>query len=238
MYLRNLGVFNIDLDDTRSIDYKMNFKVINVLINDDYSFKKENIDFMYDEVNGFTRVLMKDGKFALYDVVNDKFSAFTYDVVTDFNDFGYAMVGRYGGVTWIDRNFNVIDREGKLSLDNGENINNKNSFTSVHAFSNGKSPLSKVTVIGDEIFSSFVNTDLEIQKFYDSFDSDSKKKEKYISKFDYIDAFVGDYNFMKDKSKVLLSNGHFISFNQFVRCAENFGVFDSLYKEANIRKKK
>ena len=45
---------------------------------------------------------------------------YRYDIATDFNEYGFAMIGKNGKVSWIDKKFNYLNIEGKIEKEGNE----------------------------------------------------------------------------------------------------------------------
>lgn len=96
-----------------------------------------------DFVNGFKVVKMKNGEYAYVRESNNSLLPFRYDVAFNFNEYGFAMVGKDGGVSWIDKNFNYLNLQGEMQKENTyDPYSNFVGWQSISAFSDDEIPLS------------------------------------------------------------------------------------------------
>ena len=65
----------------------------------------EIIDDSRDFVNGYKVVQTANKEYAYVREEDNKLLPYRYDIATDFNEYGYAMVGKDARVSWIDRDF-------------------------------------------------------------------------------------------------------------------------------------
>jgi len=63
---------------------------------------------------------------------------FRYDVASNFNAYGLAMVGKNGSVSWINQDFQYLTSNGEIKKEDNISFD---GFYQVRDFSEGKSPL-------------------------------------------------------------------------------------------------
>ena len=85
-----------------------------------------------------------------------------FDVATNFNRYGLAMVAKDGQITWINKDFQYINNTGLLiQLTDGHVIND--GWSSISDFTTGEVKLSKCKSANNKV--SFIDTDLARKKF-------------------------------------------------------------------------
>ena len=127
------------------------------------------IDDSREFVNGFKVVQTANLEYAYVREADNKLLPYRYDIATDFNEYGYAMVGKEAKVSWIDRNFRYFDATFETFLDEEKNKSDRfNGFSSISNFSNGENHLSKLLRKDYDSDSSviYLDTDGKIKKFY------------------------------------------------------------------------
>ncbi len=154
------------------------------------TIKKESENF----VNGFKVVLITNGEYAYIRESDNTLLPYRYDVATDFNEYGYAMVGKDGKVSWINKDFEYLNSEGKMVKEHinedpprgfVENVNDIytpfNGWVRVQAFNNGKNPLSLLwngTALIDRGYDyHFFGPDGKLKEFY-KYDGEVDKEYK------------------------------------------------------------
>lgn len=149
--IRRGGIF-IDSDHSKKMCYTINDgeateTKIHVQLPQFYWLKKsdEIIDDSNDFINGFKVVQTSNGEYAYVRESDNTLLPFRYDVAFDFNQYGFAIVGRDGSVSWIDTSFRYLDLNGNMveeELD--KNYAEFNGWQGISNFSEGSIPLSRV----------------------------------------------------------------------------------------------
>lgn len=192
---------------------------------------EEIIEQNKDFVNGFKVVKTLNGEFAYLREHDNVLLPYRYDIAFDFNEFGFAIVGKEGQVSWIDKDFKYLDRCGKMKTEELNDISSKlKGWHKVSSFSKGDIPLSRV-YDGSNIYNrvAYFDTDGEIKKFY-SFDGT-------IDEQDYIEIFSNGQTFDEkgfawaDKYLVF-AKGYYISYDSLVKLSTEKGFIDSICKDA------
>lgn len=119
----------------------------------------EIIDDSNDFVNGFKIVELSNGQFAYVNLENELLP-YRFDVASNFNEYGLAMIANNNEVSWIDKDFNYISWHGTT-----EKYDNKLSsgFKMVEQFSKGNNPLSRLHLTYNTV--NYVKPSLEIKDF-------------------------------------------------------------------------
>ena len=143
------------------------------------------IDDSREFVNGFKLVQTANMEYAYVKEEDSTLLPFRYDIATDFNEYGYAMVGKDGKVSWIDKNFKYLNNKYEMVKEDSSKFN---GFLSVSDFSKGEHPLSKVCSCSYDWNkkTSYFGVDGKIKEFsrYDGKiirDNDSIKNFSYYS---------------------------------------------------------
>lgn len=91
-----------------------------------------------------------------------------YDIAGNFNEHGYAMVGKDGCVSWINKKFEYLSRDGHLISENPNNLHEKfYTWDAVYQFSSGSIPLSKLyKIVYDSGIVSYMGTNGQLQEFF------------------------------------------------------------------------
>ena len=186
------------------------------------------IDGSRDFVNGFKVVQTANMEYAYVKEESNTLLPFRYDIATDFNEYGYAMVGKDGKVSWIDKNFKYLNNKYEMV---NEDSSKFNGFLSVSDFSKGEHPLSKVCSCGSDWNrkTSYFCVDGKIKEFsrYDGEiirDSDSIKNFSYYSE-DFNDKGYATAN---NDWLILLSSGYYLYTKDLIRICEEKGFLDTI----------
>ena len=186
------------------------------------------IDDSRDFVNGFKLVQTANMEYAYVKEEGNTLLPFRYDVATDFNEYGYAMVGKDGKVSWIDKNFKYLNSKYEMV---NEDSSKFNGFLSVSDFSKGEHPLSKVCSCSYDWNNktSYFGVDGKIKEFsrYDGEiirDSDSIKNFSYYSE-DFNDKGYATAN---NDWLILLSSGYYLYTKDLIRICEEKGFLDTI----------
>lgn len=148
---RKCSIF-IDSNDKRNIGYTINEgedteTIIHVELPRYYRPRKSSkiVDENSNFVNGFKVVKTSNGEYAYVRESDNCLLPFRYDVAFDFNEFGYAIVGKDGSVSWINKDFKYLNLQGEMveeKLD--KSWAEFEGWQGVTAFSKGDIPLSRV----------------------------------------------------------------------------------------------
>lgn len=68
-----------------------------------------------EEVNGFRRVMFSNGKVGFQDREGNVLQ-YRFSIASDFNEYGFAMIGTSDGVTWINREFKKLTSRGSWTI--------------------------------------------------------------------------------------------------------------------------
>ena len=97
-------------------------------------------------VNGFKVVQTSNGEYGYVREGDNTLLPYRYDIALDFNKYGFAIVGKDGNVTWINKEFEHLNLAGRMVKDRKSNASwtRTDGWLSVDSFSEGNIPLSLV----------------------------------------------------------------------------------------------
>jgi len=97
-------------------------------------------------VNGFKVVQTSNGEYGYIRESDNALLPYRYDIAFDFNQYGFAIVGKDGNVTWINKDFQHLNLAGRMVDENKPNASwsKTDGWLSVDSFSNGNIPLSLI----------------------------------------------------------------------------------------------
>ena len=190
------------------------------------------IDDTRDFVNGFKVVQTANKEYAYVREEDNELLPYRYDIATDFNEYGYAMVGKEVKVSWIDRNFRYFDATLETFLDEEKNKSDRfNGFSSISKFSKGEHHLSKLLRKDYDSDSSviYLGTDGKIKKFY-KYDGDVINEQVFKKEFplDSTTFDDNDYATFYRNNFILLSSGYYLSTMELIRICEEKGFLDTI----------
>ena len=205
-------------DYSRECERKVNFRLpvsLEGRLKDEKSFsivESGNTEF----VNGFKIVKNEYGQSLYIREEDNKLLPYVFDIATDFNEFGLAMVATDTKVSWINKSFKYINIYGELcDYDNMM----EDGWKGVYDFSDSQKPLSRLK--NNSTYHSgvsYMNKDMEFESFHE-FDGEEINKNSGMDSFD---SESGDFD--KDG---------FAYAGDFVLCDQGFYVYsDVVVKEA------
>lgn len=186
------------------------------------------IDDSREFVNGFKLVQTANMEYAYVKEEDSTLLPFRYDIATDFNEYGYAMVGKDGKVSWIDKNFKYLNSKYEMVKEDSSKFN---GFLSVSDFSKGEHPLSKVCSCGYDwnMKTSYFGVDGKIKKFA-RYDGEIIRDGDSIKKFSYYSEDFNDKGYATANNDwlILLSSGYYLSAKNLIRICEEKGFLDTM----------
>ena len=187
-------------------------------------------------VNGYKIVQTENGEYGYIDEENNELLPYRYDLALDFNQYGYAIVGKDGNVTWINKKFEHLNIIGKMVKDYSteKSWTKTDGWLKVSEFSKGNMPLSRVydnkTKYGELV--AYFNTSGELQEFYhyDNPNDDDFPKTYFIhgTSFDESDTATAE-------NYLLLARGYFMTYSELVNFCKQNGITNIINE--NINKK-
>ena len=194
-----------------------------------YSRREKTTDIIDDSrnfVNGFKVVQTANKEYAYVREEDNTLLPFRYDIATDFNEYGYAMVGKDGKVSWIDKSFKYLNSEYEMLKEDSTEFN---GFLSVSNFSKGEHPLSKLCNIGYNNEVRYFTTDGKIKNF-SLYDGEIIRDGDSIKKFSCCSTEFNDkgYATANEGDIILLSSGYYLSVKDLIRICEEKGFLDTI----------
>ena len=197
--------------------------------------KKSNeiVDSNDSFVNGFAVVKTANGEYAYIRESDNLLMPFRYDIASDFNEFGFAIVGKDGSVSWINKDFKYLNLSGVLVDEELDKSWSKfNGWQDVSAFNDYDTPLSRVydgrNMTGRVVF---FGTDGKLKAFYKYDGEHISKLPKYnftrSTRFDEKGHAVAD-------EKILFAEGYYISYNDLIKMCMESRFIDNIGMKAQI----
>ena len=196
---------------------------------DSYNGEKFTIVEKSDEfVHGFKLGKNSHGQFLFIREEDGAVMPYVFDVATDFNELGFAMVGKNSEVSWIDKNFNYIDSKGTKWEVDSNRLYSFSGWKSISAFSKGKTPISKCVNSDGKV--AYMGTDGELRAF-----SNHSGKTLYANTFFTSDSDDFDElgHAIVDKAsspKVLFATGYYMLSSDLIKNAVTTGKVDDIVK--------
>ena len=189
------------------------------------------IDDSRDFVNGYKVVQTDNEEYAYVREEDNKLLPYRYDIATDFNEYGYAIVGKDARVSWIDRNFRYFNPKEKKFIEEYEigSYYRFNGFLGVNDFSNGEYPLSKVYCLGYNNAVSYLGIDGKIKEFV-NYDGEIIRNDQSNKNFSYDSEDFNDLGYAKANNEelILLSNGYYLSAKDLIGICEEKEFLDTI----------
>ena len=188
------------------------------------------IDDSKDFVNGYKVVQTANKEYGYVREYDNTLLPFRYDIATDFNQYGYAMVGKNAKVSWIDKNFRYFNAEKEEFTEENEiGYNTFCGFLSVSDFSKGEYPLSKIYRFGYNNEVSYFTPDGKIKEF-SKYDGEIIRDSDSIKNFSFYSTEFNDkgYATANKDNIILLSSGYYLSLKDLIRICEEKGFLETL----------
>lgn len=118
-------------------------------------------------VNGFKLVKMSDDKYAYIQEKDMTLLPYRYDYATNFNEFGLAIVGKDGGVSWINKDFKYLNSKGEMVIEENGLLKYFDGWQGLYNFSGKENPLSRLFSCAEEYGKTvYFDTNGKIKDFY------------------------------------------------------------------------
>lgn len=188
-------------------------------------------------INGFKVVMLSNGEFAYVSESDNSLLPFRFDLATDFNEFGLAMVAKGHYVTWMNQEFKILSKEGEYMDVLDEETFNRNGFMSVEKFRNEETPLSSVTFAQTGDYKcSYVDKNGEIKLFHSLDEQGNLDLSKGVSSFcDSEPISFNPYGYTLTAPWALLSSGVILNIYELVDICEQNGMLDILNSSKKTR---
>ncbi len=230
VYLGGLVLYEYTLNEGQADEVSISFKMPK---SSKTHISFDIIDNTRDFVNGFKVVQTADKKFAYIRESDGSLLSYRYDIASDFNKYGYAMVGKDASVSWIDKEFRYFNAKEEKFLNEEQNDSDIfNGYLSIADFSKGVNPLSRVCHFGNNNLVSYFGIDGKIKEFYEF--NGENIRENYPNKtFSYYTTGFNDkgYAISNNGELILLSSGYYISTKDLIRLNDEKGFLDPINNE-------
>ncbi len=175
-------------------------------------------------INGFKVVQTANLEYAYVREEDNTLLPYRYDIATNFNKYGLAMVGKDGKVSWIDKDFKYFNAT-KEEMVKDEDDKSFDGFISISNFSNGDIPLSKVTRYKDTNLVSYLGTDKKLKEFA-FYDGEAVYKGKDVRKnFPYYSGEFNDNGYaLINTGDILLASGYYLYIRDLMRLLDKKDV--------------
>ena len=222
----------------RAIGYILNFgsdseRDITIKIPTMYTRPKLSeaiIDANNEFVNGFKRVQLSNGEYGYIRESDNALLPFRYDIAFDFNEYGFAMVGKGGVVSWIDSSFRHLNSFGKMVNDSSNCWSEEDGWLSIDDFSKGKNPLSHV--YGH--LNSYFSTDGKLKKFY-CYDGKTILNHG-DEQFPFGTSF-NEFDYAISNGYVLFARGYYMTYLDVIKFCQQYGALDALDQKVTCETK-
>ena len=181
-------------------------------------------------INGFKVVKTINGEFAYIREEDNKLLPFRYDVAMNFNEYGYAMVGKNGTVSWIDKTFRYLNIHGRMADEKENTIwGSFEGWNKIDNFSESNNPLSRIIYTDNKyIRVAYLNTDSKLQSFcqYNGKFTDNDKQV-----FEYGEVFNEKGQAWADDC-ILFDQGFYITKADLLRLCDKNGYINLIGLDA------
>lgn len=236
--IRSCSIF-IDLDRTRNICYTINQNTpnetnIHVKLQSEWYRPKKSekiIDDSNEFVNGFKVVQTENGEYAYVRESDNVLLPFRYDVAFDFNQYGFAIVGKDGSVSWIDTTFKYLNLEGEFVEEELDKSYSKFSgWQGISEFSDGSIPLSRV-YDGRNSYGkiAYLGIDGKFKEFY-KYDGEI---HEHWSDTTFNNGTEFDENgYAMANGNMLFARGYYCSYADLIKICKEKGFITSISEDA------
>ena len=231
-----------------TIDYFGKHNYYDIPVNK--SMEKTKFDDSYPFSNGFRIIRMEDGKFGYIREEDNFLMPYRYDIASDFNEYGFAMIGKNGYVSWINKDFKYyVTNSYKLpAIFNfvTEDFSYKDTkfnsnISRVDQFSIGNNPLSRISLKGNTITKNtlqnsevrnnltvYMDTNGKIKDFI-NFEDRSKISRSVFTNGNNFNKH--GYTYADDNSHILFDSGYYLGLEDVVNLAKKHGLLDEMLQE-------
>ena len=160
-------------------------------------------------VNGFKLVKNQYNQYLYVSEETGELLPYIFDFATDFNDKGYAMIGKNSEVSWIDKNFNYVDNKGTKWEVDSKRLYSFVGWKTISAFSEGEIPLSRCSDSENSV--AYLGLDGKLKEFSELSGKTMYTKTFFSSESDDFDDFGHAVANKDSDAKVLFAKGFYIT---------------------------
>ncbi len=145
-----IKTFQDEVDENYIIyDYKINRELeypVEIHYENNKRMNSDKVIATTDEfINGYKVVQVETGEYGYIREQDNLLLPYRFDIASNFNEYGYAMIARDGKATWLNKEFDLLSiDEEMIPYDEAINDFNRIGYQEVSNFSKGKIPLSRV----------------------------------------------------------------------------------------------
>ncbi len=190
---------------------------------------RDNSEF----INGYKVVKTGNNEYAYVSESDNTLLPYRYDIATDFNNLGFAMVGKDGTVSWINKDFKYLDYRGNMIEEELDKSWSKfKGWQCVNGFSEGDIPLARVCEKRD-LFPrvAYFGTDERLREFVKYGDDKTR-----VTVFKIGEDFNAS-NYALAGNDILFARGYFITYKDLIMIGEKEGFIDHIKEEAESKLK-
>ena len=203
-------------------------------------YRNKHIDKRVDPdrkfINGFKAIKVGQETYGYVREKDNKIMPYYYDNAYDFNEYGYAIVGREGAMSWINKRFKYLRNDGSSGYYDNEYAMSEDylhdpyrilhGFHSVGEFSKGDIPLSRICISSEGVI--YFGTDGKVKKFI------KYNGDKPLCKFKHGTPFNKDGMAIAElgnEKLILFAEGYCVAYDDLAKLALERGFVDKVRKE-------
>lgn len=198
---------------------------------ENFFVSKKVIDDSHSFIEGLKLVQMADRKYAYIRESDGQLLPYRYDIATDFNEYGFALVGKHGCVSWMDASFHILNVSGEMVEQNEEHGEITDGFEEITEFSAGSIPLSKVVDSRHIYYGSvsYFGIDGKLKEFiqYNENPSLSYLSFKNGTRFDKRGIAISE-------DKILFAQGYYCLLKDVIKLYRHAAFFHQLSEDMQI----
>lgn len=197
---------------------------------------QEIISAREEVINGLRLVKLKTGEYA-YTTEKGELLPYRYAIASDFNEYGFAMVGKKdGNVTWINKKFQYLATNGKIVgfTDNSNTLPSYISTKKVSTFSKGEIPLGSITFESTTQIlegTSYIDAKGNIKEFAQYSGKNSTYNHKFTLFKEDLEFNPKGYVYQEKEKAILLATGYYITTASIIDIVMENIMIDNLFKE-------
>ncbi len=186
-------------------------------------------------INGFKAIKVGQETYGYVRESDNKLMPYYYDNAYDFNQYGFAMVGKEEAMTWINKDFRYLRNDGRSGCYNNRYAMSEDylydalriihGFYSVGEFSKGSIPLSRISFGNGYVI--YFGVDGEVKKFT-NYNGKELCKVKNGTPFNENGIAIAEF---EDKKLILFAEGYCVAFDDITKLALDRGFINSINKE-------
>lgn len=189
------------------------------------------IDNSNEFVNGFKVVQTENGEYAYVRESDNNLLPFRYDIAFNFNQYGFAIVGKDGSVSWIDTTFKYLNLKGEFveeELD--ESYSEFSGWQGVTEFSEGSIPLSRV-YDGRNSYGkiAYLGTNGKLKEFYKY---DGEINEDWARTIFMTGTSFDENGYAMADGNMLFARGYYFSYADLIKICNEKGFITSISEDA------